>query len=135
MPSERRAFSMVIAGVVLGLTLSACATDLDVRPHPDPPAPIPTRAEPGIPAAEPVDEPSPLVDSGPREGAMGAIELNANGTPWRYTVVEGDYVVAICQRFNLASEQLVDAGGEPIDWEIFAGEQLRFIPYRPVERP
>ena len=66
---------------------------------------------------------------------MGTVELNANGTPWKYTVVEGDYPDAICYRFNLASEQLVDADGEMVGVDIFPGDTVRFIPFRPVERP
>jgi hypothetical protein len=67
---------------------------------------------------------------------MGSIELNANGTPWRYTVVEGDYPDAICYRFDLASEQLVfDTSPQPVGTEIYPGDVIRFVTYQPIERP
>lgn len=62
------------------------------------PSPSPTRTP--APTEGPLEfVGAPIVDSGPREMAMGLAELQSDGT-WHYTVVEGDVGGVICDRFG-----------------------------------
>lgn len=120
----------VVAAAVVVLALSGCAGTQFVQPTPEPTvAPTPSVTP------EPVVTTGPtIVDSGVRDGATGTIELNVNGTPWKYTVAEGDYPDAICYRFNLAREQLVDENGDTPD-RIYPGDVIRFVEYEgPTDR-
>lgn len=116
-----------IALTVIGasMMLAGCGVS---APHP---VPTLTGTETQTP-----DPQSNIVDSGVREGAMGSIELNSNGTPWRYTVVEGDYADAVCSRFNLSSDQLVfDSDGSPVGFHIQPEDVIRFVPSNTVSLP
>lgn len=121
-----------MAGGILIVVLLAGCTGSDSSPTSPPDA---SEARAPTPVSTPHQSHTPSVyDSGPREGAHGSIVLNAKGTPWKYTVTEGDYPDAICYRFNLASEQLVMDDGTRVE-VIYPGDVLRFMPYGPDDRP
>lgn len=122
-PTTAERFALVL-GASAFLLSSLVGCGLDAEPHPTPSGNPPSEASTPRPSRTPE-----VFDSGVREGATGAVVLNANGTPWRYTVEPGDYADAICYRFNLASEQLVfDETGEHVGPEIYPGDVIRFIP-------
>lgn len=119
------------AGFVIVLMLGGCTA---TAPMPTTP-PDASETRTPTPVSTPHSSRTPSVyDSGPREGANGSVDLNAQGTPWRYTVTEGDYPDAICYRFNLAAEQLVMDDGTRVE-VIYPGDVLRFMPYAPDDRP
>lgn len=124
---------LAAAGILIGgpVALSACAAEtpapppvtvtatvtetVTVTPTPppeaapqEPAAPEDPEAPPPSPnAPAPVVEWGPANDLGPRPGANGAPELDADGAPERYSVVEGDSFFDIAQRFELPQQQLL----------------------------
>lgn len=126
---NRQSSTLILAGIALCFFVAGCVAAT--------PQPVPTSV--AIETQEPTpvtDEESKVADSGPRDGAMGSIEFNANGTPWRYTVVEGDFADAICYRFNLASEQLAfDSDGSQVAHEIYPGDSIYFTYFKETRRP
>lgn len=120
-----------IHGFGIALVLVALAGCV-AAPLPEP-SPIPSTTADVAPKPSPTPE---ILDLGAREGATGTVEVNANGTPYLYTVAAGDYPDAICYRFNLYSEQLVfHDSGEPVWVEIYPGDVIRFEYYEPSESP
>jgi hypothetical protein len=82
-----------------------------VTATPDPTVP-PVAAAPAPVEVIPEDEPVVITtpsDNGVRAHATGAVEIDAQGIPYRYTVASGDIAVEICSRFNRYIWQLADA--------------------------
>lgn len=133
-PSARRravrtAQALVLSGATI-LVLAGCVSEpapppvtVVVTQEPDPSpsvAPVPTTTArdalppepapivPNAPAepAEPLPE-GPAFDLGPRDGAHGPVETDADGDPVTYTVVAGDVFFDIAQRFDLPQQQLL----------------------------
>lgn len=133
-PSARRrpvrsALALVLSGATI-LVLAACVSEpasppvtVVVTQEPDPSpsvAPVPTTTArdalppepvpivPNAPAepAEPLPD-GPAFDLGPRDGALGPVETDAEGNPAIYTVVAGDVFFDIAQRFDLPQQQLL----------------------------
>ncbi len=112
-----------VAGVVLILAISlvGCTEPMNT-PR------TPASSEMAPPAATALPKPSPPtsaevpVDGGPREGANGTTELDEDGVPVVYIVVEGDAQWGIEQRFG------VDGLIERYNRWLQIGERLSLVP-------
>lgn len=89
-----------------------------------------TTADPGTTSAELVESVDPVLawhDAGARPGAQGAATVDAGGRLVSYTVVTGDYLGALAQRFGVSEASFVVAQAElgrthGEDLVIFEGE-------------
>ena len=121
---------MRFAGLALAvLLLAGCVPQASPTPKPAPAQPAP---EPVVETQAPTREPS-ITDSGPQAGAEGPIALNTNGTPWKYTVVEGDTADQIRYRFDLWWDQLSRDGEKlPKYPTLYPGDVLTIVTHDPA---
>lgn len=129
---------LVLAGVLAGCTAGPVDPQPTPTPTPTPSAPVTQAAPP------PTEEPDAVVervgsypvqtpvDSGPREYANGAVELDAAGAPVAYIVASGDIVDFVAERLGLDGNYLVALNQVRRGWTgmLYAGDVLNLDPHR-----
>ncbi|MCO6452427.1 MAG: LysM peptidoglycan-binding domain-containing protein [Caldilineales bacterium] len=120
MPHSRKIrLAIALLGIILSLFIASCGQVI-TRPTPAPPTPTPSATPSPPPTSLPTDTPPPYT---PEPTATPTV----SPTPVIHTIVSGETLIAIAQRYGVSLAALQEANGILDPRALRVGQQL-FIP-------